>query len=116
MDTALSVGTTLLGAFTGRKVLSQGNISKAKSAMRGFSKSADESQDVKRAMETVQAIDQQIADLNAEFEAETTELESKIDPLSETLETLSIKPKKSDIQIQLMTLTWVPQDDLTPAW
>ena len=121
MDTALSVGATLLGAFTGRKVLSQSNISKAKSAMRGFSKSADESQDVKRAQETVEAIDGQIADLNAQFEGDTAELESKIDPLTEALETLSLKPKKTDIQVQLTTLAWVPywkdeQDNLTPAW
>jgi hypothetical protein len=121
LDTALSVGATLLGAFTGRKVLSQSNISKAKTAMRGFSKSADEGQDVKRALETVEAIDQQIAELNAEFEAETSELESRIDPQTETLETLSLKPRKSDIQVQLTTLAWVPywqdeQKNLTPAW
>ena len=89
--------------------------------MRGFSKSADEGQDVKRAQETVEAIDTQIADLKPQFEADTAELESKIDPLTETLETLSLKPKKTDIQVQLTTLTWVPywkdeQDNLTPAW
>jgi hypothetical protein len=121
LDTALNVGATLLGAFTGRKVLSKGNISKAKTAMRGFSKSADESQDVKRALETVEAIDAQIAELNTQFETDTAELESKIDPLTEELETLSIKPKKTDIQVQLTTLAWVPywkgeQGELTPAW
>jgi DNA repair exonuclease SbcCD ATPase subunit len=121
MDTALSVGATLLGAFTGRKVLSQSNISKAKSAMRGVSKSSDESQDVKRAQETVAAIDSQIADLNTQFEADTAELESKIDPLTEELETLSLKPKKTDIQVQLTTLAWLPywkdeQGNTTPAW
>ena len=121
MDTALSVGATLLGAFTGRKVLSQSNISKAKSAMRGFSKSADESQDVKRALETVEAIDAQVAELNAQFEADTATLDDKTTSLTETLETLSLKPKKTDIQVQLTTLAWVPywkgeQDDLTPAW
>jgi hypothetical protein len=121
VDTALSFGATLLGAFTGRKMLSQSNISKAKSAMRGISKSADESQDVKRAQETVAAIEQQIADLNAQFEEDTAELESKIDPLTETLETVSVKPKKTDIQVQLTTLAWVPywkdgQDNLSPAW
>ncbi|MBN1452664.1 MAG: DUF87 domain-containing protein [Anaerolineales bacterium] len=121
LDTALSVGATLLGAFTGRKMLSQSNISKAKSAMRGVSKSADEGQDVKRAQETVEAIDGQIADLNAQFEADTVELESKIDPLAEALETFSLKPKKTDIQVQLTTLAWLPywkdkQEKLTPAW
>jgi hypothetical protein len=121
LDTALSVGATLLGAFTGRKVVSRSNISKAQSAMRGFTKSSDEGQDVKRAMETVQAIDNQIAELNAAFEADTVVLESKIDPLNENLETVSLKPKKTDIQVQLTILAWVPfwkdeQDTLTPAW
>jgi hypothetical protein len=116
LDTALSVGSTLLGAFTGRKVLSQSNISKARSAMRGFSKSANESQDVKRAKETVEAIDQQIADLNAQFQSDTDELESKIDPLTEKLETLLIKPRKADIDVQLVTLVWAPYRDGAPQW
>jgi hypothetical protein len=121
MDTALSLGATLLGAFTGRKVISRSNISKAQTAMRGFSKSSDEGQDVKRAMETVQAVDSQIAELNAQFEVDTAELESKIDPLNEILETLGLKPKKTDIQVQLTTLAWIPywQDEhgnSTPAW
>jgi hypothetical protein len=121
LDTALSVGATLLGAFTGRKVVSRSNISKAQSAMRGFTKSADEGQDVKRALETMQAIESQIAELNAEFEADTAELESKIDPLNETLETVSLKPKKTDIQVQLTVLAWVPywqdvQGSVTPSW
>ena len=89
--------------------------------MRGFSKSADEGQDVKRAMETVEAIDAQIAELNSQFEADTTDLKERIDPQTEELETLSLKPKKSDIQIQLATLTWVPywkdeNGELNPAW
>jgi hypothetical protein len=116
LDTALSIGSTLLGAFAGRKV-----STKAKSALRGFSKSADESKDVKRALETVEAIDAQITELNAQFEADTAELESKIDPLTEELETISIKPTKTNIQVQLSSLAWAPywkdeQGTLTPAW
>lgn len=121
LDTALSVGATLLGAFAGRKVLSQSNISKARSAMRGVTKSADESQDVKRAEETVEAVKAQLADLEAEFETEMNALEGKMDPLSEPLETLSLKPKKTDIQVQLTTLAWLPfwedqKGGLTEAW
>ncbi len=121
LDTALSVGATLLGAFTGRKVLSQSNISKARSAMRGAGRAAEEGKDVERATETVAAIKAQLADLQAEFEAEMTALQEKIDPMTETLETLSLKPKKADIQVQLTALAWLPywkdaQDNLTPAW
>jgi prefoldin subunit 5 len=121
LDTALSIGATLLGAFTGRKVLSQSSISSARSAMRGAGRSLDEGKDVERATETVEAIKGQLANLQAEFETEMAELQEKIDPMTETLETLSLKPKKTDIQVQLTTLAWVPfwkdeQDNLTPAW
>ncbi len=121
IDTALSVGATLLGAFAGRKVLSQSNLSKARSAMRGVSRSAEESQDVKRAAETVESVNAQLTALEAEFEAEMAVLQEKIDPLTEPLETISLKPKKTDIQVQLLTLAWLPfwQDEegaLTAAW
>jgi len=108
LDTALSVGATLLGAFTGRKVLSQSNISKARYAMSGAGRALDEGKDVQRAAETVETIKGQLADLQAEFDTEMADLQEKIDPMTETLETLSLKPKKTDIQVQLVTLAWDP--------
>ena len=121
LDTALSVGATLLGAFTGRKVLSQSNISRARYAMHGAGTAMDEAKDVQRAAETVEAVKGQLAGLQAEFETEMADLQEKIDPLTETLETLSLKPKKTDIQVQLITLAWDPywqdaQGNSTPAW
>jgi hypothetical protein len=76
---------------------------------------------VARAGETVESLQKQIASLEAEFEAETAALAEKIDPLTEPLETLSIKPKKTDILVQLVTLAWAPywqdeQGTLSPAW
>jgi phage host-nuclease inhibitor protein Gam len=121
MQTALSIGATLLGAFTGRKALSSSNISRATSAVRKAGKIMEESGDVARAGETVESLQKQIASLEAEFEAETAALAEKIDPLTEPLETLSIKPKKTDILVQLVTLAWAPywqdeQGTLSPAW
>jgi hypothetical protein len=111
----------LLGAFTGRKALSSSNISRATSAVRKAGRVFEESGDVARAGETVEAIQQQLSNLQAEFEAETNALASRIDPLTEPLETLSIKPKKSDILVQLTALAWVPywqdeQGTLSAAW
>jgi len=121
MDTALSMGATVLGAFTGRKILSQSNISKARSAMRGVSKSSSESQDVKRAQDTLQDINQQLTDLQTEFDTEMATLQEKIDPVNEALETIRLKPKKADIHVQLITLAWLPywldkNDVSEPAW
>jgi len=48
-------------------------------------------------------------------------LTAKIDPQTESLDTIMIKPRKSDINIQLLAFTWAPywQDStgsITPAW
>jgi hypothetical protein len=119
-QTAISFGSTLLSAFTGRKVSST-TISRASSAMRGVSRSIDESKDVARAGDTVASIQKQIADLQTEFDTETANLETRIDPSSESLVTISIKPNKSNILVQLVSLVWLPhwqdsQGTTTPAW
>jgi hypothetical protein len=119
-QTAISIGSTILGAFTGRKVGSS-TISRASTAMRGFSRVVDESKDVARAGDTVESIQKQLADLDAEFDNEIAALEAKIDPVTEAFEPVSIKPDKSDILVQLVSLVWVPywQDSMgnaSPAW
>lgn len=121
MQTALSFGATLLGAFTGRKTFSSSNISRGTSAVRRASRAFEESGDVSRANETVESVQQQLLALQAEFDAESAALAERYDPLTEMLETVSIKPRKSDIIVQLVTLAWAPfwQDDqgnLTSAW
>jgi Sec-independent protein translocase protein TatA len=109
-----------LGAFTGRKVSST-TISRASTAMRGFSRAMDESKDVARAGDTMESIQKQIADLQVEFNNEIAALNAKIDPGTESFERISIKPDKSDILVQLVSLVWVPywqdsQGNTTPAW
>ncbi len=121
LQSALSIGATLLGAFMGRKTFSKTNLSKATTAVRGVSRSIEQHQDVGRATETVEALQQQLADLEAQFDAETNELESKIDPYSETFDIVVIKPRKSDISVQLVALTWIPyrhdaQGNPAPVW
>lgn len=120
LHTAINLGSTLLGAFTGRKVNST-TISRASSTVRGFGRAMEESKDVTRAGDTVESIQQQIKELQVEFEAELASLEARIDPSSEVLSTVSLKPNKTDIQVQIVSLAWVPflrdgQGNLQPAW
>jgi len=121
MQTAISMGTTLLGAFMGRKKVSASTLGRATTAARGVSRSMKEGQDIGRAEDTVEALQQKLADLNAEFEAQAAELQSSVDPLKEELETITIRPKKTNISVQLCALVWAPywrdaQGTLTPAW
>jgi len=117
VSTMLSFGTTLLGAFLGRKAVSASNISKAGTALRGVGRSVEQSQDVARAGETVEAIKQQLADLDTQFQAEANAIEAGHDPAGETLETILLRPSKSDINVKLVALAWTPHlRDASGQW
>jgi hypothetical protein len=69
----------------------------------------------------VTAIEQKLADLDAEFKAETATLEHSFDPQTEQLETVSLKPTKANISVKLLTLAWAPywhdsEGQFKPAW
>ncbi len=120
-QTAISVGATLLGALGGRKAVSRSTLGRATTAARGASRSMREQQDIGRAQDTIESLDLQLTALNAEFESKVAELQTAGDPLAEPLETLAIKPKKADIDVQLVALAWTPhwrdpQGNLTPAF
>jgi hypothetical protein len=102
-------------------VTSSGNVGKAATTIRDASRIMKEGQDVGRAEDTVEAVDKMIADLNAQAEAEATELSASVDPQTEQFETITIKPKKTNINVQICTLVWAPywkdaQGTITPAW
>lgn len=120
-QTVISLGATVLSAFLGRKAVSSSSMTKATSTIRGMSRSMKESQDIDRAGENVEALQQQLADLEKEFTKETEAIASQIQVQSETFDTITIRPKKSHITVELLGLGWVPhwqdgQGQRTPAW
>jgi hypothetical protein len=121
IQTAISVGATILGAFLGRKSINVGTIGRATTAARGAGRVLKETEDVGRAKETVAAVDEAIAALDAEFKAEANALGARTDPLTEPLETLRLKPTRQGISVRLVALAWAPYwrdraGGLTPAW
>ncbi|HET7287286.1 MAG TPA: hypothetical protein VFI71_07440, partial [Pyrinomonadaceae bacterium] len=116
VQTAISFGATLLSSFLGRKKASLTTLGRATTAARGVSRSMKESQDVGRAEDNVAAVTQKIADLEAEFQAETAALENTFDPQTEPLEKVSLKPTKANIAVKLVTLAWAPYVNNKPAW
>ena len=80
-----------------------------------------EAEDVDRAEDTVAAIAQKLADLEAEFKSEAGEIERSFDPQTEELSKVSLKPKKVNIDVKLVALAWAPyrhdtQGGVKPAW
>ncbi len=121
VQAAIAVGASILGALLGRKTISQANIGRATTAIRSAGRVMKESQDVSHAEDTVAALQQQLADLDARFKADTDALVAASDPLHEPLERILVRPAKAHIAVTLVTLAWAPhwraQDGiLTPAW
>ncbi len=80
-----------------------------------------ESKDIDMAEENLQELGNQLVELNKRLEEETEEIKASIDPLTEELETFVIKPKKRDISVSHVGLTWAPywideRGGITPAW
>ena len=120
-QTAISFGATLLGSLLGRKTASLGTLGRATTAARGVSRSMKESEDVGRAQENVAAVGQKLAELEADFKAETAGIEHSFDPQTEELGKVSLKPKKVNIDVKLVALAWAPywrdaQGAMKPAW
>ncbi len=110
LQTVISVGATLLGAFLGRKAVSTSTMGRAATAARAGSRAWKESQDVARAGETVEALQQQLADLESQLAAEIQAIESATAAATETLEAVTIKPKKTNIAVRLVALCWLPSE------
>jgi hypothetical protein len=108
LDTVISFGSTLLGAFLGRKKLSAGTLGKAATTMRGVTRSLDQAGDVSRASDTVEALQQSLADLDAQFQEDAEGVARTWEGSASEVETLELRLAKTNIQVKLIGLGWVP--------
>ncbi len=110
-QTAISIGSTILGALFGRKSFGASTISKAGTAMKSAKRTMKEAGDVKRAQENLLRLQQDLENLQDKFQDELNLLQDKFDLSIEQLETVKIRPRKSNISVKLFNFTWVPLSD-----
>lgn len=121
METAISIGTSVIGALFGRKLASRTNVGRAASVARGIGRANDERGDVERAAEKVESLRARLVELEARCEADVTELERDIEArVNATLEELRIPPRKADLDVESVSLVWTPwrvatDGSVTPA-
>lgn len=104
LSSVLSIGTSLLGAFMGRKTISAANVGRIGTAARAATRIGKERGDVGLAEGTVEAITQQMQELEAQLQAEIDAIPV---PGEEALESVTVKPKKTGISVQLCALAWM---------
>jgi hypothetical protein len=109
VQTAISLGATLLGALMGRKSFSATNIGRASTTMRTGMRTMKERGDIENASENMESLQQQKSDLEADLSAELKALEGSADPLLQKIETVSQRPRKTDIAVRQVALVWIPE-------
>jgi hypothetical protein len=108
IQTAISMGATVLGALFGRKLTSVGNVGRATTAMRGVGRAAREREDIGRALDNVEDLRGQLAALEAELQEEIAGIRQSADPSALAVENLTLRPKKTDISVGRVALAWTP--------
>jgi len=105
VDTAVSIGTSLLGALFGGR---RGAVSKAGTAARSAGRVFNEKDDVDRAEAGLEELQRERAALQATMEAEVAELTASLDPAVVELERIDVAPRKTDITVKALRLAWEP--------
>jgi hypothetical protein len=100
----------VLGAIFGRRRLATSTLGRATTAARGVGRTAKESQDVERAEASLETLRARLAELEAEAAGELAALQSRLDPLTAPLATVSLRPRKADIEVRRVALAWVPEE------
>ena len=108
MYTAISFGTSVLGALFGKKVVTASNVSKAGTTIRNASKIGKERGDVSRAEEDRDILIEKLHELEEEFNAETAQYQALTKAEDLPAEDYPIRPRKTDIQVDEVSLAWVP--------
>ena len=121
LDTAVSVGTAVLGALLGRKKLSSSTATKIGSAIKTAGGARKEAQDVERARETAAKVQADLAALEAQLESEVNALEAGFDAQTEELREVVVRARATDVHLVVTALAWMPysadaRGRLRPAW
>ena len=107
MQTAVSMGATLLGALFGRKAVSVGTLGRATTAARGVGRSMKEASDVKRATESVESVKAAVAALDGQLAEDIAAVTARLDQDVE-LERIPLAPKRGQVEVQFVALAWSP--------
>jgi len=107
LATAVSVGSTLLGALFGRKLGSAGTVSRAGTAARSAGRIAKEKADVDRARAELATAQERLVAMEEELAAKLADLD-EVTAAEFELDELLVRVRKSDTSVEALGLAWTP--------
>ncbi len=108
MEAAVSAGTAILGALFGSKTLSSTSISRVGTAMKSTNRAFKSSESIEQAKETLVSVEQQLGDIEQELEQQVRIITDLYDMTDETLESIEVSTKSTDITVHFVGLAWDP--------
>ena len=108
LDTYVSIGSAVLGAFLGRKRITATSTSRIGTAIKRAGRVGKQSDDVRRAQEVLAEVETSLDALNAQFEEEVDKLDLAFDAQTEKLESVIVKATATNIHVHLVGLAWMP--------
>jgi hypothetical protein len=108
VQTAISVGATVLGALLGRR-LGSASLGRATTAARQASRTAREREDVAHAEGGLEEVRARLAALEAEFAGEVAALDGPVDPASIDVVEERVTLRKGDVDVVRLALAWSPE-------
>jgi DNA helicase HerA-like ATPase len=108
-DTLISIGTSLLGAFFGKSVLTKTNMGKVASSAKGASRILKERNDIKYVEADILQLQDEQKTLQHTLENEIEKINTSNLSSNYEIEEIFIKPKRSDIYNIKLELLWKEQ-------
>jgi len=107
LDTAISVGSAILGAVLGRRI-SRTSASKIGTAAKGYGGIRKEAGDVARAKQRVAALEADLLALSQDFDAKVDALDAAYDAQADELKEQTVRAKSTDIEVRFIGVGFVP--------
>ncbi len=108
LQTAISFGSSLLGAVMGRKKFSSSTRTGMATALRNVGRSRREGDDVSRANEKLEDLLEEKGALEAQFEVAADEVKDEFSGQQVELVEVEIPMLKTDLSVKTIALLWTP--------
>ena len=108
LQTAVSLGATMLGALMGRRAVSLSTLGRATTAARGVGRSAKETQDVAQARRSVCRKRRPSSPRSRPSFRRRSRRSRARSRARVAIETIEIKPKRGGVEVRIVALAWKP--------
>jgi len=107
-EVLVSVGESVLGVFLGRR-----STRAASTALSKYRQSTSAKMRYEMAEENAKALQREIEELEQELREEASKISARWDETVKMIQEIRIRPRRSDIEVNLIALAWIPHWQIT---